>query len=412
MPAGLAEVRGVVEDGVAAADGSAVIGAGGAPGKGDAGLEVGVVGMDAGVAIGGDGAGVGAGLGAGDEEGAGGDVEVGEAAGGFRERGGDAVGEAEVEREAGIDGPVVLRVAAELFPAAADDAAVDLVLTVAAVGVAEQQAGYGRSIRSGDAAGGVSDRGREGGGGRVGGEVLGEGHLAVEVGLAKAVVAHGPVVEAEDQVVAALDDRERIEEVEDAGAALVGRVEAIADRVEAGDGDEGHAGGGEIAEVGAGDAEGRGLVGAVADAADGVVVAVVAGAELIDDVRREDVGLGEGEVADAGAEVGGGGEGALGAEAGEAGGIELLSVVPGEAGEGVIVGGDLVIEADVELVIVEGAGGAGGVVEAGGEAGGAGGRRAGVEVEDGLADGADLRLGDDVGPGDGVIEAGAGGGRR
>ena len=106
----------------------------------------------------------------------------------------------------GRDGPVILRVAAILLEAAADDAGVDLVLAVAGVGVPEQEAGDGGAVGAGDARCGIGDGGGEGGGGGVGGEVLGEGHLAVEVGLAEAVVLHGPEVEAEDHGVVALDD--------------------------------------------------------------------------------------------------------------------------------------------------------------------------------------------------------------
>ena len=81
---GLAEVRGVMEDGISAAEERVAGRAEGRDGEAEAGLDVGIIGGDAGVLIAGDGTGVGAGLAAGDIEEAAGNVEVGEAGLRFR----------------------------------------------------------------------------------------------------------------------------------------------------------------------------------------------------------------------------------------------------------------------------------------------------------------------------------------
>jgi len=75
--------------------------------------------------------------------------------------------------------------------------------------------------------------------------------------------------------------------------------------------DERHAGGSEVAKVGSGDADAAGEVGAVAKGVDGVEVAIESDCGFVQDVRRKDMRLRESNVAGAGAEVGGAGEGAL-----------------------------------------------------------------------------------------------------
>src|SRR5882757_10413408 len=134
------------------------------------------------------------------------DIEIRDARDNLRHRRSDAIRNAKVERERRTYSPVVLCVATVLLPAPSDDGAVQLVLAVAAVRVTKQKAGDWRAVRARDACAGICDGRGESGAGGEGGEVLGEGHLTVEVRLAQAVVLHRPEVEAEDHSVLALHD--------------------------------------------------------------------------------------------------------------------------------------------------------------------------------------------------------------
>src|SRR5258708_21561105 len=121
------------------------------------------------------------------------------------------------------------------------------------------------------------------------------------------------------------------------------------------------------------------------------------------------MGLREGDVPGAGAEIGCAREGAFCAKSRQTLGIELGSVVPAEAREDMVVLRDLVIDACVELVVIERSGRAGGVVEASAQPRRANRKSCRIQIQNRLTGRADLRDWNRIGSGRGVVVAGAAG---
>src|SRR5258706_2329070 len=121
------------------------------------------------------------------------------------------------------------------------------------------------------------------------------------------------------------------------------------------------------------------------------------------------MGLREGDVPGAGAEIGCAREGALCAKSRQTRGIELRSVVPAEAREDMVVLRDLVIDACVELVVIERSGRAGGVVETFAQPRRANRKSCRIQIQNRLTGRADLRGWNHIGSGRGVVVAGAAG---
>ena len=150
-----------------------------------------------------------------------------------------------------------------------------------------------------------------------------------------------------------LHHRQRVGVVVDVGAALERREAAVADADEVLERHAGQRRGLVGAEVGAGNAQLARLVRAVTERGDVVEDAVVAGGELVDDVAPEDVRVRQRDVAGVGVERLVAGEPAGRAEVRQAGGQVLLGLFEAEAAEDPIVVAEVVIDAEVALVVVQ-----------------------------------------------------------
>ena len=240
--------------------------------------------------------------------------------------------------------PAVVDEAAELLPAPPLHRAVELVVAAARGRQAEQQAGD-------RVAGGAVERA---GGVEAGGEERRERELAGQRGVAEQVQLHRPEGAAGVERVVALHHRQRVAVVVDVGAALERREAAVADADEVLERHAGQRRGLVGAEVGARDAQLACLVRAVAERGDVVVDPVVAGGELVDGVAPEHVRVRQRDVLGASvSKVWLLANPPVRAEIRQAGRQVLVGLLEAEAAEDPVVVAEVVIDAQVALVIVQ-----------------------------------------------------------
>ena len=298
------------------------------PGEADAGLHVAPVGLHADRAA--------------DEDLARVEVEVAEAVLGLGLRRRHHVGQAHRHREAAVDAPGVVDEPAVLLPPASLHRALELVVAPARRGQAEQQARHGGAARGVERV--VGEAGRE---------RARERKLPRQGRVTEQVELHRPHRRAHVEGVRPLHHRRGVGVVEHVRAALERREAAVADADEVLDRHARQRRRLVVPEIGPGNAEFARLVREVPERRDVVEHAVVARRELVDHVVAEHVGVRQRDVSCLGLERLVAREAARGPEVGQAGRQVLLRLLDAEPPEEPVVVAQVVVDAQVALVVVE-----------------------------------------------------------